>query len=157
MKTQLTASESAKLIELGVSPERASMCLLNLDYDGEVIPCEDVWEENGRLLANVNDEVIDVDRKIVTKDSDFDHSYANDNPIFTLGDILDILPKEVKRSNYNSYTFSIVADNHYWNVEYRYWRGDYAENDTLALFESEELIDALYSLLVWCLEKGYVK
>ena len=119
MKTQLTAEQSAKLIELGVSSLRASEIK---EYDDEVSR----WTHRG-------------------------------DPIFTLIDILNILPKEIKRSNYNSYTFSIVADNHYWNVEYRYWRGDYAENDTLALFESEELIDALYSLLVWCLEKGYVK
>lgn len=112
MKTQLTAEQSAKLIELGVSPGKA----------------------NGLWLPGT-DAIIP----------------------FALSDILDILPKEIKRNNYNSYTFSIVADNHYWNVEYRYWRGDYAENDTLALFESEELIDALYSLLLWCLEKGYVK
>lgn len=146
MKTQLTAEESAKLIELGVSPERASMCLLNLDYDSEVILCEDVWEENGRLLANVNDEVIDVDRKIVTKDSDFDHSYANDNPIFTLADILDMLPKEINREH-----LEIGTDDGEWYAEYN--------NITLPSSYSfaPELIDALYSLLVWCLEKGYVK
>ena len=111
MKTQLTASESAKLIELGVSPGKA----------------------NGLWLPGT-DAIIP----------------------FALADILDILPKEIKRNAYSNYTFNILADNHYWDVEYRYWGGDHAD-DTLALFESEELIDALYSLLVWCLEKGYVK
>lgn len=151
MKTQLTAEESAKLIELGVSPERASMCLLNLDYDSEVIPCEDVWEENGRLLANVNDEVIDVDRKIVTKDSDFDHSYANDNPIFTLADILDILPKKVKIHR-DGDTLSMIYHCGQWRVGYSNC-AEYCNHTKV----TPELIDALYSLLVWCLEKGYVK
>lgn len=151
LKTQLTAEESAKLIELGVSPERASMCLLNLDYDSEVIPCEDVWEENGRLLANVNDEVIDVDRKIVTKDSDFDHSYANDNPIFTLSDILDILPKKVK-IHHDGDTLSMIYHCGQWRVGYSNC-AEYCNHTKVAT----ELIDALYSLLLWCLEKGYVK
>lgn len=156
MKTQLTVKESAKLIELGVSPERASMCLLNLDYDSEVIPCEDVWEENGRLLANVNDEVIDVDRQIVTKDSGFDHSYANDNPIFTIADILDILPKE-----FNVSGTSVRL--HMYNHPAEYWIASYVTYDGGTLTyqnpcsAEKELIDALYSLLVWCLEKGYVK
>lgn len=148
MKTQLTAEESAKLIELGVSPERASMCLLNLDYDSEVIPCEDVWEEDGRLLANVNDEVIDVDRKIVTKDSDFDHSYANDNPIFILADILDILPKKVKIHR-DGDTLSMIYHCGQWRVGYSNC-AEYCNHTKVA----PELIDALYSLLLWCLEKG---
>lgn len=151
MKTQLTPEQSAKLIELGVSPERASMCLLNLDYDSEVIPCEDVWEEDSRLLANVNDEVIDVDRKIVTKDSDFDHSYANDNPIFTLADILDILPKKVKKHR-DGDTLSMIYHCGQWRVGYSNC-AEYCNHTKVA----PELIDALYSLLLWCLEKGYVK
>lgn len=151
LKTSLTAEESAKLIELGVSPERASMCLLNLDYDSEVIPCEDVWEENGRFLANVNDEVIDVDRKIVTKDSDFDHSYANDNPIFTLGDILDILPKKVKIHR-DGDTLSMIYHCGQWRVGYSNC-AEYCNHTKVA----PELIDALDSLLLWCLEKGCMK
>ena len=149
MKTRLTPEESAKLIELGVSPERASMCLLNLDYDSEVIPCEDVWEENGRSLANVNDEVIDVDRKIVTKDSDFDHSYANDNPVFTLADILDILPKEIE-----DYHLSIES---FKETHYVTYIRDNNDDYLIPHKDAPELIDALYLLLVWCLEKGYVK
>ena len=75
-------------------------------------------------------------------------------PIFTLADILELLPKEIKRNGYGSYTLNIVADNHYWDVEYRYWRGD---DDTLALFESTELIDALYELLLWVIDNKYLK
>lgn len=145
MKTQLTAEESAKLIELGVSPERASMCLLNLDYDSEVIPCEDVWEEDGRLLANVNDEVIDVDRKIVTKDSDFDHSYANDNPIFTLTDILDILPKSIEHDGYAEAKLNIYTRPHRREC----WVAKYIVSAKTILYDGAgyELIDALYEVL----------
>ena len=157
MKTLLTAEESAKLIELGISPERASMCLLNFDYDSEVIPCEDVWEENGRLLANVNDEVIDVDRKIVPKDSDFDHSYANDNPIFTLSDLVSLLPKKITfghRTNCRLKMQPIISSKDRIS---EVWQACYLHTSLKANAESPELIDALYSLLLWCLEKGYVK
>ena len=145
MKTQLTAEESAKLIELGVSPERASMCLLNLDYDSEVIPCEDVWEENGRLLANVNDEVIDVDRKIVTKDSDFDHSYANDNPIFTLSDLIGILPISIEHGGYAEAKLNIYTRPHRREC----WVAKYIVSAKTILYDGAgyELIDALYEVL----------
>lgn len=145
MKTQLTAEQSAKLIELGVSPEGASMCLLNLDYDGEVIPCEDVWEENGRLLANVNDEVIDVDRKIVTKDSDFDHSYANDNPIFTLADLIGILPKSIEQNGYAEAKLNIYTRPHRREC----WVVKYIVSAKTILYDGAgyELIDALYEVL----------
>ena len=112
MKTQLTAEESAKLIELGVSPERASERESSVAYG------------NGA-------------RGIMK---------APQTPIFSLADILDILPKEINREH-----LEMGADDEEWYAEYN--------NITLAGSYSfaSELIDALYSLLLWCLEKGYVK
>ncbi len=101
MKTQLATSESAKLIELGVSRSKA----------------------NGIWLPHVTEV----------------------QP-YTLADILDILPKEI-----NCEHLEIGTDDGEWYAEYN--------NTTLPSSYSfaPELIDALYSLLVWCLEKGYVK
>lgn len=95
MKTTLTPEQSAELIAKGISADKASMCQLDFDYDGEIIDRSEVFEDCGKLLAVVNDEAIEVDRRIVSKDSDFDHSFADDMPIFTLADVCSLLPKEI--------------------------------------------------------------
>ena len=111
MKTQLTAEESAKLIELGISADKASA-----NYVGR-------WEHYSTGTFADPDSI---------------------EPIFTLADILDILPKEIDGSN-----LSMEYD-----CEFKQWRVGY---NTRHLESAPELIDALYSLLVRCLEKGYVK
>ena len=124
MKTQLTAEESAKLIELGVSPERASEIKVEV-------------KESSRGCPNI---------------------YCSEvkRPIFTLTDILDILPKEIN-------AFGIPARLQMYNHPAEYWIVSYVTYDGGTLTyqnpcsAEKELIDALYSLLVWCLEKGYVK
>ena len=112
LKTQLTAEESAKLIELGVSPERAS-------------------------------------------ESKYNRYYQRYNPIFTLADILDILPKEPK---YDSIGRPFTLHIREYKGDWRVW---YARDGADVMIGSgkhaPELIDALFSLLVWCLEKRYVK
>ncbi len=121
MKTQLTAEESAKLIELGVSPGKA----------------------NGLWLPGT-DAIIP----------------------FALSDILDILPKEIEVDSPNA-DGGIDTEDCYLCTQ---WcaNGDYADNHQWCAFytpgfqligdcTAPELIDALYSLLLWCLEKGYVK
>ena len=110
MKTQLTAEQSAKLIELGVSPERASESESSVAYGN-----------GARGIMKVPEM-----------------------PIFTLGDILDILPKENDGSNLGME----------YDCELKQWWVGY---NARLLESAPELIDALYSLLVWCLEKGYVK
>lgn len=122
MKTQLTAEESAKLIELGVSPERASESNSSVAYGN-----------GARGIMKVPE-----------------------TPIFTLADILDILPKEIN-------AFGIPARLQMYNQPAEYWIASYVTYDGGTLTyqnpcsAEKELIDALYSLLVWCLEKGYVK
>ena len=115
MKTQLTAEESAKLIELGVSPERASMCESSVAYG------------NGARGIMKSPEI----------------------PIFTLADILDILPKEIEDYHLSIESFK---ETHYTT----YIRDNY-DDYLIPHKDAPELIDALYSLLLWCLEKGYVK
>lgn len=123
MKTRLTAEESAKLIELGVSPERAS----KRTFD----------------LKDVNNLSKPLERRELL-------------PIFTLADILDILPKEF---NVSGTSARLQVYNHpaeYWIASYVTYDGGTLTYQNPCSAE-KELIDALYSLLVWCLKKGYVK
>lgn len=109
MKTQLTAEESAKLIELGVSPGKA----------------------NGLWLPGT-DAIIP----------------------FALADILDILPREIR---HNGCTYKLNIDYPPIGMVAARYNSEDDDLDSLKGYLCEELIDALYSLLLWCLEKGYVK
>ena len=123
MKTRLTAEESAKLIELGVSPERAS--------------------ERTPDYTDINNTGSPLERRELL-------------PIFTLADILDIMPKEI---DVNGTSARLQMYNHpaeYWIASYVTYDGGTLTYQNPCSAE-KELIDALYSLLLWCLEKGYVK
>ncbi len=109
MKTQLTAEESAKLIELGVSPGKA----------------------NGLWLPGT-DAIIP----------------------FALSDLIDILPKEIR---HNGCTYKLNIDYPPIGMVAARYNTEDDDLDSLKGYMCEELIDALYSLLVWRLEKGYVK
>ena len=133
MKTRLTAEESAKLIELGVSPERASNMWVK--SSSRSYTCE----KNNLLLDTL------AWRKENVSNSE------NYGFIFTLADILDILPKKVKIHR-DGDTLSMIYHCGQWRVGYSNC-AEYCNHTKVA----PELIDALYSLLLWCLEKGYVK
>lgn len=149
MKTTLTPEQSATLIAKGISADKASVCQLYSDYDGEIIDPSEVYEDCGKLLAVVNDEAIEVDRNIVSKDSDFDHSFADDMPIFTLADILSIIPKEIN-----------ILEDHYCLVmkaadcSSTVYYGNQLERFS-PYVSADELIDALYELLLWVIDKGF--
>lgn len=110
MKTTLTIEQSAKFIELGVSPERASERESSVAYG------------NGA-------------RGIMK---------APETPIFTLTDILEILPKHIPFANAEWY-LNIQCDilDNKWHVQYL----DFDHYDEeVKEEEALELIDALYML-----------
>ena len=137
MKTQLTAEESAKLIELGVSPGKASEICIDFNGAGRYAY---VCGEEAQLVRNcVNG-----------------HFYVEECRIFTLGDILDILPKGICYEGLWIKLRITSWIDEPWFAGYQNQVGIYVTPNK-APFSAPELIDALYSLLVWCLKKGYVK
>ena len=125
LKTQLTAEQSAKLIELGVSPERASEIKVEV-------------KESSRGCPNI---------------------YCSEvkRPIFTLSDLVSLLPKKITfghRTNCRLKMQPIISSKDRIS---EVWQACYLHTSLKANAESPELIDALYSLLLWCLEKGCVK
>lgn len=152
MKATLSPQESATLIAKGISADKASMCQLYSDYDGEIIDPSKVFEDCGKLLAVVNDEAIDVSRNIVSKDSDFDHSFADDMPIFTLADLLELLPKELMIDGVTYYLNILCMET--WVANYINAVGD--DYVTGILHSTTELIDALYELLLWTIDNGHI-
>ncbi|MBD5307612.1 MAG: hypothetical protein HDS14_08340 [Bacteroides sp.] len=154
MKTRLTVEESARLIKLGVDPKMASMCMLYFAEGdtSEPIPSWEVWKGCGKLLCNIFDEVENVECKIVPIDSDYDQSSKEETPIFTLADILSILPKEI-----NDYHLNIEASEQGYEACYTLWDYEVEAYLFMGATESPELIDALNQLLMWCLEQKIIK
>ena len=79
------------------------------------------------------------------------------NPIFTLTDLLSILPKSYfSEEYYAEMNLSIAVLNGKWFVDYRYYSGgELAAQDVGR--EAPELIDALNKLAIWCLENNHIK
>lgn len=77
-------------------------------------------------------------------------------PIFTLADLLELLPKKINEGNYYldlSYGFGD------WTASYILWNdcdeGTYIR-DTQGEKTEKELVDALYELLLWAIDNGHI-
>ena len=91
MKHQIstTPEQSQRLIACGVNPDSADMCYL-------------YWDENGVQLIHdeyleiFNESFLDGRVELVPKDfADYDHSYENDSPAWSLSASLGLLPKHL--------------------------------------------------------------
>lgn len=71
--------------------------------------------------------------------------------VFTIGDLLEVLPKEIGNDGYMTLGIEVLSD------EYKYfWRVLYYDCAG-SVFEEDELIDALFDLVVWFIENGHIK
>lgn len=123
----ITIGEMKRLQELGVDCSKASMC----------------WEYLPTAEAIMNGTFDDVDGPYLLANTGFKHDF----PAFTLQEILDLLPKEI-RYNGIRYYISICASDEFWIIEYKDV-GGYSNKS----FCSNDLLDVAYKTLVWCLEK----
>ena len=121
MKTELTISESNKLIELGINPELASI----------------------EKIENI-----------------FQAEYNEPRPkVFALDDIIKIIPKSIDGN-----VLSILATSFNYETEEleEGWSAVYVDDYDKAaygidtIFCASELIDALYRLLMWCIEQNKI-
>lgn len=123
MKTTLTIEQSATLINKGVSEERAS--IVCMDFNG--------------TYAYVCGEEAQTVRDCVN--SQF---YVEEIRMFSLSDLLSLLPKTV---NFNNLYMECLGTT--WEVGYRYERKTFS---ILEVIYKEELIDSLYELVLWCID-----
>lgn len=90
--------------------------------------------------------------------TDYDLDMVYYAPRFSVGDLINILPKEIEDSNLN--IISTQVKNHKkvsgWIVTYVNNYNDLAFGDE-SVFQSPELIDALNKLAIWCLENNHIK
>lgn len=109
MKTELTIEQSQRLIELGVSADKAS-------------------------------------KEIATTIGEQEYSDPR-HPILTLTDLLQIPPKTIYIDG-TMLSLTITGCGMQWCVQYVGW---YHATD---FFIQDELVDALYELTIWLIEKN---
>lgn len=147
MKTTLTIEQSAELIKRGVSKDKASAAVIYLDYAGEEVEPRKVFKRDGDgvLLTRLRSGMVDgVEAKIVLKNSDSNYSV----PIFTLADLLSLLPKKLygEETDYCDCELHIHANKLGWSASYMEIRGSEVVVMKLTSY-GVELIDALFSLV----------
>lgn len=90
-----------------------------------------------------------------SKASEFSQWEQHGSLIFTLSDLLEILPKSIRNSIPWIYGLNISWHDNKWNVVYITWF-DTTRYNVIHACSSVELIDALYQFVVWCLDNGYI-
>mgnify|MGYP001755060394 FL=1 len=128
-KQVLSVEQMEHLQELGLSTSDGSMCW-----------CYALSYKNAKWELEIYEDVIDQKR---------DSNFWETLPTYTLQDILDKLPPVIKK--YYWLAIRVSAHKGMWYVEYN------GRGCTLSYFYSENLIDAAYEMLCWCIENGYIK
>ncbi len=72
-------------------------------------------------------------------------------PLFTLTDLLSLLPKEIENG---LYSLDLMADNVEWDSVYSSAHEGY---DPYFVANEKELIDVLYKTLLWAIDNNHVK
>lgn len=128
-KQVLSVEQMKHLQELGLDTSDGSMCW-----------CYALSYKNAKWELEIYEDVIDQKR---------DSAFWEIIPTYTLQDILDKLPPVIKK--YYWLAIRISAHKGMWYVEYN------GRGCTLSYFYSENLIDAAYEMLCWCIENRYIK
>lgn len=128
-KYVLSVEQMEHLQELGLSTSDGSMCW-----------CYALSYKNAKWELEIYEDVIDQKR---------DSNFWETLPTYTLQDILDKLPPVIKK--YYWLAIRVSAHKGMWYVEYN------GRGCTLSYFYSENLIDAAYEMLCWCIENGDIK
>lgn len=162
MKNQTLSIEQMKhLKELGVDTSKASIVLLFLDENGECVgwginhgkeyPLYEVYDENSETWMPCYMEILDA------KTGNYDHSFRDECGVFTLQDIISMLPKMIP--NQGSY-YDLSSD----MKNYICYKIDCDEEEDEALFEpylitktGDCILDIAYQILCWVAENGYLK
>lgn len=144
-KQVLSIEQMQYLKELGVDTSRASMVSLWKDDEGNEMDWGDVQDELS------HPEPMEMFKELYDAETgNYDHSHRSYCGVFTLQDILDLLPKEIEKDNRN-YQLEIYRNPKRYYVSY-YW----LDNLLISLNEVE-FIDAAYEMLCWVIDNGYLK
>nr|DAJ30233.1 MAG TPA: hypothetical protein [Caudoviricetes sp.] len=151
MKNQtLSIEQMLHLKELGVDTSKASMVLIATGDDSCPLDWETALEAISTHLYEVSFELFDADS------SYYDHSYREDCGVFTLQDIINMLPENVpcKYARYPLGKACLELGKDYAGYSYTDMND---EHDYEVCFGGhEDILVEVYNLLCWCAENGYL-
>lgn len=139
MKTELTKEQSYQLIKLGVPKDKASKVFWKqlTDWKGDKI-------KDPKYQQGISDKPFIIQKVGFMSFSEED--------VFTLIDLLKILPKQLYIPDF-TYHLIIQEDDNNWNAYYTHYnKYTFAESN-----KDKELIDTLYKLLVQVIKEGLLK
>ena len=129
MKQCLDIEQMQHLQELGLDTRNASMCWIK--------------DTEGNQHLSVHDEYC------------YEASFMHPIPAYTLQDVLDALPKDISKDGCTWYA-SLYID--FENNRIAYGNTDrYGFEIYHEIMIEKDLIDAVYSMLCWCIEQDYVE
>ena len=131
-KQLLSIKQMQHLQELGLDTNNASACWYKPEYDTEYIEMFGIFKKK-ELTSG--EECI---------------------PAYTLQDVLDALPKEIN-SRTRRFWLRIDLDDECLYYYYDNYNLVEIRKIMFGYNEMEELIDAAYEMLCWCIEQGHVK
>lgn len=117
---------------------------LELDYNTMLSWIVDERGKDNPLLC-ISSEAVDY--------VDFSHYCL---PTYTLQDVLDALPNRIyDKGAFYLGCYDIMIDEH--DICYAKWCGSEIESTYVEIEIKDNLIDAAYELLVWCIENKFVE
>ena len=135
----LTIEQMKVLKEKGLDYSKAaSLCWVNISY----------VDEYGDKVLIRKDALIDFDEDGEIYPDEIDVI----QPTLTLEDILKLLPNIIKKKPY-SYNFTLDHTNKGWCIYYT--EGMEALDGNF--IDSDNLLQAAYDMLIWCLDNRYLK
>lgn len=156
MKKQVLSIEQMKhLKEFNLDINNSGMvCIFQDDY-GEIISWDEViceYKEHGDTFQyfRIDEEGFHVPAYMYLLDSIggiYDHSYKEDCAVFTLQDMIELMPESFKYDG-NVYYLEIHK-NSFGYTEYEEYESMYASNE-------DSIINNAYNTLIWLLENKYI-
>ena len=110
---------------------------------------QQLTKEQSKRLIELGVPTEKASESVVEENHGENHSWTY--PVFTIGDLLEVLPKEIGNAGYMTLGMEVLYDEekYFWKVLYYDCAG--------SVFEEDELIDALFDLVVWCIDNRYIK
>lgn len=144
MKDQvLSISQMRHLRDLGVDTQEASIVHLFKDEEGNYIDYDEA--------EALREEIVVLDRYYDAEMGDYDHSFRMDYGVFTLQNLLNIIPSRVfSRSNE---VFSLIIERciDEWGVYYRTTEDSDGSKLSTPIY-GDTLLEAVYEMLCYLAE-----
>lgn len=147
-----TSEQSRRLLACGLDPKSADMCYLYWDESGEQLSRE-------VYLEIFNESFLDGRIELVPKDfGDYDHSYENDSPAWSLSRLLSLLPKVITCDAYGYIWLEIVwlyEENSIPTIRYFTPPNENDDEPDQWEFTDDSIIECAVQAVEWIRDNGY--